>query len=88
MRLKLLAFAAAGAVLCHAALAQQAAGPGADAPAADLAKQKGNLSDKLNKSNGVIRPEGAVDPNMEKPAPSTGATRVIPPPAAPEVQPK
>lgn len=106
MHRKLLAFAALGAVLCHAALAQQVApaptapppaapdaipeklAPGADAPATDLSKQKGSLSDKLNKSNGVIRPEGAVDPKMEKSAPATGATPVIPPPAAPDVQPK
>jgi len=91
----------AGAVLCHAAAAQQTApaptapnaipeklAPGADAPATDLSGKQGNLSDKLNKSNGVIRPEGAVDPKMQKQAPATGSTRVIAPPTAPDAQPK
>ena len=98
---KLLAIAIAGAALCHAAAAQQAAtapgapnaipeklAPGADPPATDLSKKQGSLSDKLNKSNGVIHPEGAVDPNMQKPAPATGTMPVIPPPDSPNAQPK
>jgi hypothetical protein len=94
---KLLIFAAIGAALCSAAAAQQAASP-TDAipekvapgavPNTDLSKQGGSLSDKLSNSNGVIHPEGAVDPKMQKPAPATGATPVIPPPVAPGVQPK
>ena len=38
-----------------------------------------NLSEKLNQSNGVIRPK-EVDPTMEKPAPKTGDPNVVPPP--------
>ena len=63
----------------------------APAPNSAFAKQPGNLSDKLNASNGVIRPK-EVDPKIEKPAPSTGTSNVIPPPGspggAPGVQPK
>ena len=98
---KLLAIAIAGAFVCHAAAAQQAAtapgapnaipeklAPGADAPATDLTKKQGSLSDKLKDSNGVIHPDGAVDPKMQKPAPATGEVPVVPPPSAPGVQPK
>jgi hypothetical protein len=59
-----------------------------DAPATDLSQKKGNLSDKLNESNGVIRPEGAIDPKMQKQAPATGSTPIIAPPTAPNAQPK
>jgi hypothetical protein len=62
--------------------------PGPDAPKTDLSKQNGELSDKLNKSNGVIRPEDGIDPKMQKPTPATGAMPVIPPPDAPGAQPK
>ena len=55
------------------------------APQLDAAPEKGgpgqNLSDKLNKSNGVIRPKD-VDPAMDKPAPKTGDANVVPPPSA------
>jgi hypothetical protein len=107
MHRKLLVLAALGALLCGPALAQTTPKPGPDAipevapgadppnantPKTDLSKQGGNLSDKLNSSNGVIHPEGSVDPQMQKPAPATGATPVIPPPGAPggdrRVQPK
>ena len=50
------------------------------APKTDLSNQSGSLSEKLKRNNGVIRPEGAVDPKMEKEAPDTGTTPVIPPP--------
>jgi hypothetical protein len=66
--------------------------PGAPAPPTDIAKKPGNLSDKLNRNNGVIHPEGDIDPAMRKPAPPTGAMPVIPPPGAPggdtTIQPK
>lgn len=62
------------------------------APPTDISKKPGNLSDKLNRSDGVIHPEGDIDPAMRKPAPPTGATPVIPPPGAPggdtTIQPK
>ena len=37
------------------------------------------LSKKLNESNGVIHPK-EVDPGIQKPAPKTGDTNVVPPP--------
>ena len=42
------------------------------------------LSDKLNKSNGVITPPTGMDPAIQKsaPAPHPNSTPVIPPPAA------
>lgn len=64
----------------------------APAPPTDISKKPGNLSEKLNRNNGVIHPEGDIDPAMRKPAPPTGATPVIPPPGAPggdtAIQPK
>jgi hypothetical protein len=50
------------------------------APKTDLSHQSGSLSEKLNRTNGVVHPEGAVDPKMEKGAPDTGTMPVIPPP--------
>jgi hypothetical protein len=98
MHRKLPVIAAIGVIFCHQALAQSTApstnaipeklAPGAEAPNTDLSKRGGALSDKLKDSNGVIRPDDAIDPKMEKPAPATGATPVIPPPSAPGVQPK
>jgi hypothetical protein len=38
-----------------------------------------NLSEKLNRSNGVIHPK-EVDPAIEKPAPKAGDPNVVPPP--------
>jgi hypothetical protein len=48
----------------------------------------GNLSKKLDQTNGVIHPNAAIDPGMAKPAPPVGATPVIPPDAATHAQPK
>jgi len=49
------------------------------------------LSEKLNRSNGVIHPK-EVDPAIEKPVPKTGDSNVVPPPGtsggAPAPQPK
>jgi hypothetical protein len=56
---------------------------GVDAPNTDLSKQSGSLSDKLNRSDGVIHPDRAVDPAMQKSAPAAGAMPVIPPPGSP-----
>jgi hypothetical protein len=47
----------------------------------------GNLSNKLQESQGVICPPN-VDPGMKAPAPQTGDRPVIPPPANPGVQPR
>jgi hypothetical protein len=63
--------------------------PGADTPNTDLSNKSGTLSDKLTDANGVIHPQGAIDPLMEKPAPTTGSMPIIKPPAGTgEVQPK
>jgi hypothetical protein len=98
MQRKLLVLAAIAAALCRPAAAIETApptdaipekvAPDADAPKTDLSKKNGELSDKLSKSNGVIHPEGGVDPKMQKPAPATGAMPVIPPPDAQGAQPK
>ena len=54
-----------------------------DAPNTDLSKKSGDLSDKLNSTNGVIRPESNIDPGMRKPAPVEGSTPIILPPGSP-----
>jgi hypothetical protein len=64
----------------------------APAPAAPTATAPGqSLSEKLNRSNGVIHPK-EVDPAIEKPAPNPGDSNVIPPGGtsgdAPAPQPK
>jgi hypothetical protein len=56
--------------------------PRANAPAAG-----DNLSDKLDKTNGVLVPNGGVDAGMAKTPPAVGATPVIRPPGG-TVQPK
>lgn len=40
----------------------------------------GTLSDKLDKTNGVIPAPKGVDPDMHVPAPATGTMPVVPPP--------
>jgi hypothetical protein len=50
-----------------------------------------SLSEQLAKSDGVICPPGAVDPDIKKPTPDTGSnTPVIPPPGSndPTLRPK
>jgi hypothetical protein len=51
------------------------------------------LSEKLEKTNGVIKPPANMDPEIHKPTPNTGTMPVIPPPGtsgsqAPHVEPK
>jgi hypothetical protein len=60
----------------------QSASPSPASPNSAFAKQPGTLSDKLDASNGVIRPK-EVDPAIEKKAPPTGKAAVIPPPGSP-----
>jgi hypothetical protein len=59
---------------------------------AQLQDGKGNLSDKLARSNGVICPPEHVDPEIRQPTPPGGAMPVIPPPGSPggdqSIQPK
>lgn len=42
-----------------------------------------SLSDKLDRSDGVLPPSADVDPGLAKPAPDVGTTRIIPPPGSP-----
>jgi hypothetical protein len=57
-----------------------------------LQNGKGNLSDKLARSSGVICPPEHVDPEIRQPTPPGGAMPVIPPPGSPggdrSIQPK
>lgn len=60
--------------------------PGATAPGQ-------TLSDKLDQTNGVLKPPANVDPEIHKPTPNTGTMPVIPPPGTagsqrPNVEPK
>ena len=68
----------------------QTADPKACANGADMSA-KGNLSDKLNRSSGVICPPD-VDSGIKAPAPDSGKMPVIPPPGSPggdqNIQPK
>jgi hypothetical protein len=54
----------------------------------------GTLSDKLDRSEGVIKPPAGIDPDIQKPAPAPnpGVMPVIPPPGEPggrqDIQPK
>ena len=52
------------------------------APDPKPSDQPTTLSQKLDQSNGVIRPK-EVDPAMEKAAPTTHTNDVIPPPGTP-----
>jgi hypothetical protein len=78
-----------GSAAAQAAAPEEKA-PNAAAPKTDLQSKKGDLSNKLDKVNGVVRPQGSVDPSMEKtPPPSVGDTPVIKPPTDDStVQPK
>ena len=49
------------------------------APRTDLDGKPGALSDKLGQTNGVIKPEGDVDPAMRKAPPAAGTMPVIKP---------
>jgi hypothetical protein len=42
-----------------------------------------SLSDKLDRSEGVLPPPANADPGLAKPAPDVGTTRIIPPPGSP-----
>ncbi|HLH48418.1 MAG TPA: hypothetical protein VKV96_03665 [Roseiarcus sp.] len=77
------AFALFAAASTQASPADSGDQTSAQPPKTDLQDKKGDLSEKLDKSNGVIHPKGAVDPGMAKKAPPVGNTPVIPPPNAP-----
>jgi hypothetical protein len=57
-------------------------GKGGDADM-QLQDGKGNLSDKLARSGGVICPPEHVDPEIKQPTPPGGAMPMIPPPGSP-----
>jgi hypothetical protein len=81
----------AAIVLCAAAPVQAA--PADDnqrrQSAAPRLNNQGDLSQKLDKKDGVIRPEGNVDDAMEKKTPKLDDKLVVPPPGGdPDVQPK
>ncbi len=42
-----------------------------------------SLSDKLDRSDGVLPPPVDADPGLAIPAPDVGTTRIIPPPGSP-----
>jgi hypothetical protein len=74
--------AAGVALVANSAFAQAPSPPTAPAQ---------NLSEKLNRSNGVIHPK-EVDPAIQRPAPDARDPNVVPPPGtsggAPAPQPK
>jgi hypothetical protein len=55
-------------------------------PGDDAVQKPEDLTDKLKRNQGVIRPPAGIDPNIETPAPvpDPGTTRVIPPPVSPD----
>lgn len=57
--------------------------PEADAPEASGSSTE-PLGDRLDRSRGVLRPPGGIDPGLTQPPPPTGprSTPVIPPPGA------
>ena len=79
--------AAAGPIVASAAELGPNAAPGENAPGQfDSQVRKGdqNLSDRLDRSGGVIRPPGNVDPEMHVPPPATGDKMpVVPAPGSP-----
>ena len=71
---------------CLVGASAQTPPTGAEATKPDGSRDpSGNLSEKLNRTDGVIVPQGNVDPDIHKPAPepNPGSTPVIPPPGSP-----
>jgi hypothetical protein len=66
-------------------------GAGANAPSIG-GDQKGNLSDKLASSKGIICPPAGIDSGMQQKPQEGGSIKVVPPPGSPggdqRVQPK
>lgn len=57
--------------------------PDAPGPTVPAPRPGENLSDRLNRTDGVIPPTRNLDPGLAHPAPDTGTTPVIPPPGSP-----
>ena len=70
---------------CPQAQGPQTAQPrnGSAPQPADRADQNQNLSEKLDRSEGIICPPANVDPQIDTPPPAGGKTPVIPPPGSP-----
>src|SRR3981081_3145893 len=63
---------------------QPASPRGTDAPEGTTTGQRSEpLGDRLARSDGVICPPSAVDPEIRAPTPNGGNTPVIPPPGSP-----
>jgi len=72
------AFATTFALVVTAAQAQTGRSPDSGTPGAG-----DSLSDRLDKSNGVIVPREGVDPGIQKPPPPVHApTPIVPPPGS------
>jgi hypothetical protein len=88
--------AAAGTVTALAAEPGPSTAPGLNAPSqfdSQAGKSDQNLSDRLDRSGGVIQPPRNVDPDMHVPPPATGDKMpVVPAPGTqggdPSVKPK
>jgi hypothetical protein len=79
-------------LIAGAAFAQATSpAPKETTPGANASAPAQSLSKELSQSNGIIHPK-EVDPAIEKPAPKTGDSNVVPPPgtsdSAPAPQPK
>jgi hypothetical protein len=77
------------AALCFSSAASQAAEPPGsaaerDKPPSTDSGSSDNLSERLNRSGGVIKPPENVDPGLQKKPPDdSGKMPVIPPPGSP-----
>jgi len=67
------------------ALKSESTGPQDPRTTGSIGRSSEPLSDKLDRSDGVIRPPANIAPDMtvRPPVPNPGTTRVIPPPGSP-----
>lgn len=81
-----------GPFAVHAQVGNDPRPPNAPGPALPAPRPGETLSDRLDRTDGVIPPARNLDPEMTRPAPDTGTMPVIPPPGSPSgssnVQPK
>ncbi|QRM33443.1 hypothetical protein [Microvirga sp. VF16] len=66
-------------------LKSESTGPQDPRSTGSVGRSNAPLSDKLNRTDGVIRPPANIAPDMavRPPVPNPGTTRVIPPPGTP-----
>jgi hypothetical protein len=66
-------------------LKSESTGPQDPRSTGSVGRSNEPLSDKLNRTDGVIRPPANIAPDMtvRPPVPNPGTTRVIPPPGSP-----